>query len=211
MGKPNTAYTSNRDVSKQALIEQLSISTLDHITHIDNLKSILRRGLRSHNNPHQKVDISNREVNARRNTQEPIYHRNIHDYAPLYYNPRNAMLYRNQKEFGSDIVVLGFNTNLLLANDMLFTNGNAANDCTWFSNQVLEDLAEVKWRKVWRDQWYPDDEVKRIMMAEVLIYKKIPVCELEVIFCQSKSVKRYIQKHLDMNGAAVEVAHDIFF
>ena len=39
---------------------------LYHMTHIDNLSSILLYGLLPHGNVHQKTDISDRDVNKRR-------------------------------------------------------------------------------------------------------------------------------------------------
>ena len=68
------------------------------MTHINNLDSIIRNGLYPHNNTYKKTDISNVDVNDRRVRLEPIYHKQIHSYVPFYFNPRNAMLYRNQKK-----------------------------------------------------------------------------------------------------------------
>jgi len=43
-----------------------SIEAIYHMTHIDNIDSILDGGLLSHDNSQVSVDISNQEVNARR-------------------------------------------------------------------------------------------------------------------------------------------------
>ena len=80
-----------------SICENYGIKGLYHMTHIDNLQSIFQNGLLSHtnarNNNFMKGDIANNDVNNRRSGLEPIYNRPIHDYTPLYFNPRNPMLY----------------------------------------------------------------------------------------------------------------------
>ena len=90
------------------------LTTVDHMTHIDNLAGILANGLLAHNNDHQQVDISNQAVNSRRSKPEPVYNKSIHDYVPFYFNSKNAMLYRNQKHFTHGLIILGFNKNILI-------------------------------------------------------------------------------------------------
>lgn len=124
--------------SALAIIKKVGIASIDHMTHIDNLDSIFKNGLLAHNNPYKKIDISNKEVNERRNKLDPIYKRNIHDYVPLYFNPRNAMLYRNQRIFGDGVVILAFNNNIILQDNSFFTNGNVASNHTLYSNDINE-------------------------------------------------------------------------
>lgn len=72
------------------------VKRLYYITHQDNLASIFRHGILSHNRvkakglKHQRID--NPDVNARRNITLPNG-RNLHDYANLFFNCRNAMMY----------------------------------------------------------------------------------------------------------------------
>jgi hypothetical protein len=104
-------------------LEQYGFTSLDHMTHIDNLDTIFRYGLQAHNNPYKKQDISNKEVNSRREYREYIYGRKIHEYVPFYFNPRNAMMYKNRYE---DIIVLAFDKKLLTLDGTLFTDKNAS-------------------------------------------------------------------------------------
>ncbi|MEI6333339.1 MAG: DUF4433 domain-containing protein [Methylococcaceae bacterium] len=197
-----------------AIIEKSTrIATIDHMTHIDNLDSILEHGLLSHNNPHKKVDISNQEVNSRRNKIEPIYNRNIHNYVPLYFNPRNAMLYRNQKMFGDSIIVLAFDKDLLLSENSIFTNGNAASDNTSYFNNI-NDLLQMDWNKIWSTSWngLEDSEtIKWSMMAEVLIYKKLEITKLVTVYCSSNKVKQYIENKYQFGSVDISVDRHIFF
>ena len=86
-----------REKNQTNILNRFGIYYLYHLTHKDNLENILRYGLQSHNLAHQnnliKKDISNKDVNKRRQKRDPIYKKSIHDYVPLYFNPRNPMMY----------------------------------------------------------------------------------------------------------------------
>ncbi len=99
-----------RDIVEQRQkLEKYKINYLYHMTHKDNLENILRYGLKSHNEAKKenlnKVDISDNQVNDRRSRKEPIFNRSIHDYVPLYFNPKNPMLFV-RKGLQNDIVIL---------------------------------------------------------------------------------------------------------
>ena len=201
--------------SSLAIIEKVGIGTIDHMTHIDNLGSIFENGLLAHNNPYKEIDISNKKVNDRRNTEEPIYNRNLHDYVPLYFNPRNAMLYKTQMEFGDEIIILGFKSDTILLENSLFTNGNAASNHTLYSNDIRElEHEDWNWDRIWSSSWHGQPDEKNIMwsmMAEVLIYKKIELNQLQEIYCSSYYMKRYIKRHYALINIDVNVNRQIFF
>jgi len=188
------------------------IESIDHMTHVDNLESIFKYGLLSHNNPYKQVDISNQEVNSRRNKIEPIYGQNIHDYVPLYFNPRNAMLYRNQNFFGDDIIILAFKKDILLLENSIFTNGNAASDATLYSNDINK-LSKMEWDKISSRSWngHEDQEnIKWSMMAEVLVYEKLDT-KLMAIYCSSNKTKQHIESKYPFVNIEVSVNKYIFF
>ena len=197
------------------IIERVGIATIDHMTHIDNLGSIFEYGLLAHNNPYKKVDISNKEVNDRRNKEEPIYNRNVHDYVPLYFNPRNAMLYRNKMEFSDAIVILAFKNDTILLENSFFTNGNVASDHTLYSNDIRELEHEAwNWDRIWSRSWYerPDSEdIKWSMMAEVLVYKELSINQLQEIYCSSEKAKEYIKENYNILNIEISVNSQLFF
>lgn len=201
--------------SSLAIIEKMRIASLDHMTHIDNLGSIFKSGLLAHNNPFKKIDISNREVNDRRNKKDPIYNKNIHDYVPLYFNPRNAMLYRNQIKFGDAIVILAFKKDTILLENSFFTNGNVASNHTLYSNDIRELEHEAwDWNRIWSRSWneQPDaEDIKWSMMAEVLIYEKLETSQLQAIYCSSNNAKQHIEKHYHPSNIEISVNTQVFF
>lgn len=72
------------------------IDYLYNITHIDNLHSILRKGILSHNRVNKLgldcEKIWDSSVQKIRESKRVPSGNKLHDYANLYFNPRNAMM-----------------------------------------------------------------------------------------------------------------------
>lgn len=209
-------YSSYEDqyAETDSILNEINIKYIYHMTHTSNLQGILDHGLLAHNNQYKETDISNLEVNDRRRGAEPIYGRSIHEYVPFYFNPRNAMLYRNQKTFGNDIIILGFSNKLVSADNVIFTEGNAATGSTQFFTDIDELNDNIDWNYVWSNSWYnePDgNEIKRVMMSEVLVYNKVKSKKLKVIYCQNKWVKNYINDNYYVDDIKVKVNKNLFF
>ena len=195
-----------------ATLRKCDISFFYHITHVDNLPSILRYGLQPHNNSYKRIDISNREVNDRRTAHEPLFNRPVHSYVPLYFNPRNAMLYRNQKDFGQKIVILGISPDVAATPQTLFTNANAASTYAHFTDDIsdLLDRKFIDWSYVRSRTWYGYDYLlKRSMMAEVLVPRIIHRSDIKAIFCQTRTIKETIQRQIEHDVIATR--EDLFF
>ena len=188
--------------------QKYGFSSLDHMTHIDNLDSIFKYGLLAHNNSYKQVDISNKDVNLRRKVKENIYGRSIHDYVPFYFNPRNAMMYKNRNE---QVVILAFNKSLLYQKNALFTDRNAATRNVKFYNN-LQDLDKINWNIVTSQSWNGKPEyVKQIMMAEVLVYNKVPINYLMGIYCKDESMKQYLMQKYNLSSSKVSIQPELFF
>lgn len=169
---------------------------LYHMTHMDNLKSICEIGaLFSHNQIQNYTDISNQSVNARRSIQEPFYNRSIHDYVPLYFNPRNAMLYNVQRNFGKEVVILEIDIDICLQPYTIFTYKNAATNDALFVDDISELLDNDEWWHHIRQRSWSDDTTgftKKAMMSECLILNNIPVSYIKNIHCNTKEIANSI-------------------
>lgn len=173
---------------------------LYHMTHIDNLKSICESGfLLSHNQINDYIDISNQSVNSRRSIKEPFYNNSIHDYVPLYFNPRNAMLYNVQRNFGSDVILLQIDTGICLQPYTLFTYKNAAANDAICYDDVIEFLNDVDWSSINRYTWFDDPTgiAKKTMMSECLILDRIPISFIKRIDCTTEEMANKIVDILD--------------
>ena len=187
---------------------QPKLSSLDHMTHIDNLDSIFQNGLLAHNNPYKRKDISNTEVNNRRTKREYIYGKSLHSYVPLYFNPRNAMMYKNRNE---NIVILSFDTILLRKQGVLFTNKNASTNSVKYY-QSVQYLKQLNWEYIMAQSWYGKiEEVKQVMMAEVLVPNKINIKYLKGIYCKDHVTKEMLLKRYNLKSHQVAVKPYLFF
>ncbi len=107
------------------------LNELYYITHIDNVPSILTRGILSHSRIVSEnvpfTPIYNAEiVSSRRNRKTPD-RKSLWDYANLYFQPRNAMLYqvictRDHEE----IALIAAERDLISRPNVFVSTGNAA-------------------------------------------------------------------------------------
>jgi len=164
-----------------------------HMTHIDNVASILKHGLLSHTNSFVKQDISNHSVNSRRARREPIYYRSIHSYVPFYFNPKNAMLYA-RRDMQEDIVILVFDKSIFFEDGAIFTDGNASADATRFFKNP-NDLDKLNWDCIFYSEYWNDFvDGKRQRMAELLVPNRVSSSKIAKIICSNSGTKRVLER-----------------
>lgn len=189
-----------QSLKQKLLAESTMNSALYHMTHIDNLSSILCEGLYSHNSVSSAVDISDSGVNSRREAPEPIHKRPIHDYVPLYFNVRNAMLYRVEREYGDRLVILEFDKEVCLLSDTLFTYNNAASTFAVFYYCIKKFSDNVEWNNINSRYWGDDLQLKSSTMSECLILGHLNQSFIKSIHCRTKSVANDVCALLDNIG-----------
>jgi len=195
-------------------LNKYGIKYLYHMTHISNLYNIIKYGLLSHNNAHQRKlvneDISDFGVNKLRNRQEPIYGNNLHDYVPFYFNPKNPMLYKRLLTMGDEISILRINLEAMAQNKFLFTDGNAASKkSTIFSR--LENLEKLDWACINAGYWddYPDG--KRKKCSEILIYDLVEVNYIDSICFNNHLTKGKISELFKETEIDLKIDSGLFF
>lgn len=176
-------------------LREYGIDYLYHMTHISNLASIIKYGLLSHNVAHRlnliQSDISDPDVQSiRASLKDKIYNRSLHEYVPLYFSPRNPMLYR-RKEIQEDIVILGLDPNLLFESKIVISDGNAASGETLFYAST-ESLHELKWEIVRAKFWNNLEDGRRVKCAEVLVPNNITPDKILRVFCYSNKHRETI-------------------
>jgi hypothetical protein len=195
-------------------LDSFRIEYLYHMTHKSNLQNILQNGLLSHNQARNgrltQVDIADNQVNDRRSRNEPIYQKSIHDYVPLYFNPKNPMLYR-RGNIQNDIIILAIDRNLLYQTNTVFTNGNAAAGATSFYSNP-DDLTNLNWACINAEYWNDIVDGKRIKCSEVLVYPSIPTTAIKKIFCNNQQTKQFVESGLTNHTAiGVEIKSNLYF
>jgi hypothetical protein len=215
-------YAENREIvdRRQKLdiqhLSKIPFGGLFYVCHIDNISSILKLGILSHNVAHKdglvKNDISDQYVNSLRNRFEESLGGNIHDFAPLFLHLRNSTFFRWCKsENKNNLILLKINPHILLADNVAFSDGNAAVRTTKFY-QNINDFNKLNWQIIKDDYWtnYPDG--KRIKCSEVLVQDKIPLYYVnELLIYSEETLDKILPLFPNHLGILTSINKQIYF
>ena len=152
---------------------------LYNIQAIDNIPSIMQRGLLSNEKARSinHVSIAMNEVQARRELVRIPNGLRLHQYANLYFDPRNPMLSRTRSQT-EDICILKFDRGVLDFEGVILSDRNASSDYAAFYGAMigLENIDfDLVYAKYWTDDdYYEQCRKKSIKCAEVLVPYGIP-------------------------------------
>ncbi len=175
---------------------------LGFITRVDNLASILEFGILSYNVAvtvdHQSV--ANEEVQGLRAAVVIPPGLNLHDYANLYINARNPMMYflRNHH---TELVVLRVDASVLELPDVVLSDMNAARNMVRFGPPD-EMLPRLDRNRIFARYWNHDDPMesyrhKGEMCAEVLVPGSVPPDYITGIYVSCKSTEHSVSQVCD--------------
>ncbi len=133
------------------------------------------------------------------------------EFANLYFQPRNPMLYRVVHEGKSkNIVVLAVKPQVLDLSRFI-TIGNAASPMS----EILpkdEGLQKLRSKEIWtmiqNDWWRPEDGSKRIIMSECLVYGAVPPDFIHTIYVASHATAEQVRRLLGSRAGQVAVIQD---
>lgn len=189
-----------------------------HITHIDNLRSIIKEGglwsdskMIQRGGPNQAIGMS--KIKERRlKLPVPCQHGTfVGQYVPFYFCPRSVMLYLidrgNHPELhyrGGQKPIIHLEASLYDVVDWVdrnkgkwaFSLSNAGAGYTVFRNR-LEDLHQVNWNAVAALDWR-DPDIKEGKQAEFLVYDFFPWHLVERIGVISEVVRAQVVRVLAM-------------
>jgi hypothetical protein len=175
---------------------------LYHITHIDNLVSIVESGYLYSDSARLQQGLAHHNIGMSEIKQQRLARREVHchpgtwvgDYVPFYFCPRSIMLYLLHKgnHPGLDyhggqrpIVHLQLDLHSVVqycqANGLAwaFTDRNAGSAYARFFNR-LEDLDQVDWKAVQATD-FRSAVVKEGKQAEWLVHQRLPWTLVELI------------------------------
>jgi len=189
------------------------VKELHFITSIDNLASILMRGILSHNRavriPHDS--IASEDVQDIRRGKSVPGGSSLHSYANLYFDARNPMMYFLKHL--PDLIVVRVSADVLDIANTVVSDGNAASAPTRFypSPEGLHNLDSTPifaWS--WNDEdYWRKVEKKRVRNAEVLVPNLVPSKYIEGCYVDSRDKRRACLQFEDL--PAVAVRKEIFF
>lgn len=193
------------------------IKSLYYITHIENLPSILQRGILSHKAVEELgvsyTPIYDSEIVSKRKDKSTPARSSLWEYANLYFQPRNPMMYRvvNEKD-KRDIAVIGVKPDVLAAVGGLITDGNAANEPTQFF--VIKEGIEIlqkQWKIIQNEWWNELDGSKRKIMAECLVPRQISPELVHSVFVADYKAKERVETIIGSAKIPVVPEPNMFF
>lgn len=176
---------------------------LYYITHRDNLPSIFRHGVLSHNNaaklPEGEVKtIYNEQIVAGRGNKQTPDGKTLWDFANFYFQPRNAMLYRVYRCDLAPVAVLHLK-NTLCQQAKYVAIGNAASNLSEITDarSGLKRIQQKKMQDVLRSSVWDsgDGETKRLMMSELLVPDAAPARFIDTIYVPDDTAAAEVAKH----------------
>ena len=188
---------------------------LFHMTHFDNISSILQNGLLPHASAPAHLDISNISVNTKRGFKTAHDGRSLHEYVPLYFNPRNAMLYEKQREYNGKIAILEISQSACLRPKVLFSEGNAASA----ESKLVDSLADLKdfnWKRINAPTWIEDRiknlSTRRLMMSECLMPGKVEASEITTVHVEDSVAMQSMKNIATLpQGTKLRISPELFF
>ena len=155
------------------------VAELHYIAAIENIPSILSRGILSYRRaamlPHRTVAMQ--QVQNLRAPKVVPGGRPLHEYANLYFNARNPMMFKRQ-DLHRELSVLRVSPGVLDLQGAIVTDMNAARGIARF-RPVDAGLAFVDREMVFAEDWrHPGDRLayerhQGIMCAEVLVPDRV--------------------------------------
>ncbi len=195
------------------------INRFYYITHIQNLESILKHGIYSHN----KIKNSNilyktiyeNEIINKRKFKTTTDGKSLLDYVNLYFQPRNSMMYRVINEFGEDsIIVLGVSGEVIYKNGVFVTDGNAASDYSTFypvyktESYIIQNILKKIIYNTKHKSWYNDWRIKIQLMAECLVPEIVENYYIKEIYVSNFLIKSKLNS---LNYKLPIIINDFFF
>lgn len=146
---------------------------LYYITHIDNIPSILKQGILSHDRIEAEripyTPIYDAQIVADRRERKAPNGKNLGNFANVYFQPRNPMLYRVLCEKSpNDIAVIAVQGGVMKNEDAFITTGGAANSLSEILPFKRDLLARIR-DDIDKEWWSELDGSKRKIMAETLV------------------------------------------
>jgi O-acetyl-ADP-ribose deacetylase (regulator of RNase III) len=172
------------------------IQELYYITHIENIPSILAKGILSHKLVEDQqisyTPIYDQQIVTNRREKTAPNGKSLWDFANLYFQARNPMLYRVIREKKKkSLVILGIRPQILDLPGVFISTGNAASHLSDFF-PAQEGLKVIKqMHNIINNEWWKEEDgSKRKIMAECLIPDSIPPEYISSVYVPDNDVAK---------------------
>jgi hypothetical protein len=198
-------------------MERSHIRELHYITDMANVPSMLEHGILCHRlaarTARGHVSVADEEVQARR-ANKRIWlgrsYRLLHDYANLYVDARNAMLFVLLRANQGDLAVLTVDPTVLDLRGVIVADRNAASLAPRFLPSA-EGILALDEAVVTAERWTDSSEAKQRRMAEVLVPGRIPPSFIRGAYVPDDASAQRLRDHLSGRPLAIQVHPWLFF
>ena len=187
---------------------------LYNIQSIDNISSIMKRGLLSNEKANRIVhtSIAMNVIQERRDVVRVPNGLKLHQYANVYFDPHNPML-SARRDQNDNICILKFDCSILDIPGVIVSDRNASSDYASFYPPII-GINIIDFELVYARYWTDDDyymqmQKKSIKCAEVLMPYCIPYA---YVICAAV-INNSVAKKLEDTGfdRTIEVVPEVFF
>src|SRR3990172_2835459 len=201
-------------------MKRSDIEALYYICHIENLPSIIEKGILCYNKAKKlrPETIYNPDVKERRKNKLIPFGRTgkkLHDYANLYFNPRNAMM-SAIRDRHAELCVLSIDANILNSQGVVVSDQNAASDYVRF--YPAKFLVKLDEELILARDWRHDDPIEKFkrrsaVCAEVLVPDKVSSSYITGVYVSCNETYRKVRKLLASSSLynRVFIDNDLFF
>jgi hypothetical protein len=197
--------------------DKLKVKNLYYITHVNNIPSILERGVLSHDlvkaeGIHPMAIYDEDIISSRKNKTTPDG-KSLWSYANFYFQPRNPMLFRVTCEKSIDnIAVIALRADVLNQQGTLVTDGNAASGPSMFySPSQLSNVLSRIGKQLDEKYWSEQDGSKRKIMAEILVPDKASPEFIESIYVANYDVCDKVRQLIQTSSLPIIPQPEMFF
>ncbi|MBE9154220.1 DUF4433 domain-containing protein [Cyanobium sp. LEGE 06113] len=204
----------------------MTIRKLFHLTHLDNVPGIARRGLLSRKRIDAQalpyVDLSDPGCQARRTHRRvDASDVDLHRYVQLFLNPRNPMLYRllcTLREHGhsGELAILEISGEPAQWHASLVADGIASSsDTRLFNADDPAAFQALDWQAIHCSSWHDAArDQRRRTMAVVLVNGSLAPRHIRKVWLQKPSALRTLARQLnpaDLAHCQVDDDQELFF
>lgn len=187
---------------------------LYNINLIENLPSIMEYGILSYDAaekiPH--ISVALQAVQDKRDQKTVPNGLRLHQYANLYFDARNPMMYRRQSEF-DHLCVLKVSLDVLSYPDVVVSDQNAASKYAAFYDPSF-GVGFIDFDMVFKRNWSSPDQIQHwrnsaAKCAEVLVPNRVEYTDVIAIAVATDEAKQVVSSY-DVK-VPIQVNPDLFF
>lgn len=206
-----------KEIGGRIVLTLPKLRGLYYITHIDNVPSILQRGILSH------AEIERQSIHCNKVYDENIVlkrkertlqdGRSLWEFANLYFQPRNPVLYRLLiPDFRSqNFAIIGVKWTLMKRNDIFIADGNAASaETKIYRKSDIKDIKSIISAKD-IEFWNINDGSKRKIMAECLVPGSVDPEYISEVYVSDYEVAEKLKKIVKTKNISIIPDPTLFF